>query len=55
MSKSCDSLALWLSYSAHEMDAPEVRLVYPQTGVRHPPEEGLEPWEIKLYEEAAID
>ena len=53
MSRACDALALWLKSVDEESGIENVRLVYPQTGVRIPPTEGLDGKEIKLYEEAA--
>ncbi|MYB10884.1 MAG: DUF4145 domain-containing protein [Acidimicrobiia bacterium] len=54
VSESCGALALWIeSRSTDDPDKSDIRLVYPQEGIRHPPQEGLEPGEAKLYEEAA--
>lgn len=54
VSAHCQVLALWLdSDDKLRPSGHGPRLVYPQMGIRHPPEEGLEPQEIKLYEEAA--
>ena len=50
--KSCKALALW--FERHNAGEREVLLVYPQTGIRIPPEDGLEDEETKLYEEAAV-
>ena len=53
VSKSCEGIAFWFDNRIGAPPTREVRLVYPQLGIRHPPEEGLEPQEIKLYREAA--
>lgn len=53
MSRACNALALWLKSADEESGIENVRLVYPQTGVRIPPTEGLVGKEIRLYEEAA--
>ena len=53
MSRACNALALWLRRPGPQAGSWEVRLVYPQAGVRIPPEDGLEPGEVKLYEEAS--
>ena len=51
LSKSCKALAFWIGKQTPTGYRTEV--VYPQTGIRIPPPEGLEPEETKLYEEAA--
>ena len=49
--KGCEGLALWF---VNLDETPyEAVLVWPQTGVRTPPEDGLEDKEDKLYREAA--
>ena len=48
---SCQALALWIE--SHTEPRSEADLVWPQTGVRIPPEDGLEDKEAKLYREAA--
>lgn len=53
MSGACDALALWLKGVDPQSGIERVRLVYSQAGVRIPPEDGLEPKEVKLYEEAS--
>lgn len=53
MSGACDGLALWLRSLDPQSGSKKVRLVYPQAGVRIPPEDGLEPEEVKLYQEAS--
>ncbi len=53
MSRACDALALWLKSVDEKSGIENVRLVYPQTGVRIPPTEGLDGKEITLYKEAA--
>ena len=53
MSGACGALALWLRAVDPLSNTERVRLVYPQAGVRIPPEEGLEPEEVELYEEAS--
>ncbi|MXV89546.1 MAG: DUF4145 domain-containing protein [Acidimicrobiia bacterium] len=52
-SPACKALALWLAETDHQAGSVTRRLVYPQTGVRIPPAEGLEVEEARLYEEAA--
>ena len=44
---SCHAFGLWVTQD------DELRLVYPQTGVRNPPTEGLDAREEELYKEAA--
>ena len=53
MSGACGALALWLRVLDPLSNTERVQLVYPQAGVRIPPADGLEPEEVKLYEEAA--
>ena len=48
VSKTCRNLVIWLRSGIEEP-----RLVYPQRGVRIPPEDGLSPEEEDLYREAA--
>ena len=48
MSSDCGALALWI-----KDDENVVRLVYPQSAARIPPQEGLSDRETELYEEAA--
>lgn len=52
-SQSCGALAFWIKNSDHEHLDGETEMVYPQTGIRIPPPDGLEPEEVELYEEAA--
>ena len=52
-SGACQALAFWIETTNAESRKEEVRLVYPQSGVRVSPAEGLLEKEIKLYEEAA--
>ena len=49
--EACKAVALW--FERHHGAERETELVYPQTGIRIPPSDGLEAEEIKLYEEAA--
>ena len=53
MSGACDALALWLRRVDPQSGTERIRLVYPQAGVRVPPEDGLKPGEVTLYKEAA--
>ena len=53
MSGACGALALWLKSADPQTGIEKVRLVYPQAGVRIPPEDGLKPKEVKLYQEAS--
>lgn len=49
--EDCKAFALW--FERHNVGERDVLLVYPQTGIRIPTEDGLEDDETKLYEEAA--
>ena len=53
LSQSCGALAFWIKKTSYEHLKGETEMVYPQTGIRIPPPEGLEPEETELYEEAA--
>ena len=55
VSRSCQAFAVWVSAQITEQGTSQdvIRLVYPQTGVRVPPAEGLKDDEAKLYDEAA--
>ena len=53
LSPHCKALALWIKESIGFPNDGTIERVYPQTGIRIPPPEGLEPEETKLYEEAA--
>ena len=55
VSQPCQSLAVWIRGLSTEngISRHVTYLVYPQAGVRVPPEEGLELEEVKLYEEAS--
>ncbi len=60
LSPDCQGLVLWMYDRQLRQIAggrPGARatldVVYPQSAIRHPPEEGLEPQETELYEEAA--
>ena len=53
MSGACGALALLLRNVDPPSGIERVRLVHPPSGVRIPPEEGLKPREVKLYEEAS--
>ena len=48
-SQPCRSIALW--FKGH--NTKSTMMVFPLEGIRHPPQEGLEPGEVELYEEAA--
>ena len=48
-SQSCQALALWI----RNPETSKYRVVYPQVGIRIPPEEGLNSEEKTLYKEAA--
>lgn len=58
---SCRALALWFKRESRAVATPgyghvktsPTKLVYPPTGIRVPPADGLEPEETDLYEEAA--
>ena len=59
-SPDCKALAFWLERIVPvRVEGPPphtksvVSMVYPQTGVRIPPADGLEPKEVRLYNEAA--
>ena len=53
LSQNCRALAFWITTSSRDRLDGETKLVYPQTGIRIPPPEGLEPEETELYKEAA--
>ena len=53
MSGACDGLALWLRSLDPQSGRQKTRLVYPQSGVRIPPDDGLEREEVNLYQEAS--
>ena len=47
VSGSCKKLAFWISRDS------QYKLVFPQTGIRIPPEEGLDGGEAEMYKEAS--
>ena len=49
LSTSCPALVFWIKKSSYEHLEGETEMVYPQTGIRIPPPEGLEPEAIELY------
>lgn len=51
-SEACQGLAFWIE-RRQGVGAERFELVYPQTGFRIPPAEGLEEEEVTLYKEAA--
>lgn len=53
VSRSCQSIAFWVDAGPDSPLGEGVHLLYPAPAMRVPPDEGLTPDEIALYEEAA--